>query len=415
MDVEHDTGGGPPAGKPPEPTRRPTFKEKVLGKETIEKRKQVQNLVDVGIMKKDFIDGNSYFPMFDFKENSVYDEICKPWVNCLVVKLLGKHIGYKALCERLRMLWKPAGGVEVRDLHHGYFLVQFDVLEDTERAMTGAPWMIYDHYLAVKPWTPDFVAANSEISTTAVWIRIPGLGFQFYDESILVTLASAVGTPIRVDMNTVDMQRGKYARVCVEIDLNKPVLGRVGLRGVWYNIEYEGLHLLCSNCGCYGHLARQCTGTPVPQPQTRTQTATTVSPTATATVAATTQDTRQGTTLEPDQQMTEGVDPGVKVARINCPESAHGDWMSVTKKVWKNQNSKPRNPLGNIPKSVRAPSRNQGGKKGFSQQGGAGVSHDVHSGAMQVGAATETAISLNTKVAPSGRKRTRKETTSQGQ
>ncbi|XP_057451901.1 uncharacterized protein LOC130743687 [Lotus japonicus] len=270
MEVESDTGvqtgsDGQPPGTPPEVAWRPTFKEKVLGKATVEKEKQVRNLVEAGVMKKDLIEGNSFFPMFDFKDECSYEVICKPWQDCLVVKLLGKHIGYKVLGDRLRSLWKPAGGIEVRDILHGYFLVQFDLKEDREHAMVGAPWMIYHHYLAVKPWTPDVVAANSEISTTAVWIRIPGLGFQFYDEIILLTLASAVGTPIRVDMNTVDMQRRKYARICVEIDLNKPVLGRVGLRGVWYNIEYEGLHLLCSHCGCYGHLARNCTRTPVPK------------------------------------------------------------------------------------------------------------------------------------------------------
>ncbi|XP_057452578.1 uncharacterized protein LOC130744406 [Lotus japonicus] len=154
---------------------------------------------------------------------------------------------------------------EVRDILHGYFMVHFNLLEYMEKAMVDAPWMIYDHYLAVKPWTPDFVAANSEISMLVVWIRIPGLGFQFYDESILMTLASIVGTPIRGDMNTTDMQRGRYARVCVEIDLNKPVLGNVELQGTWYNVEYEGLHILSSKCECHDHLARNCTGTLVTQ------------------------------------------------------------------------------------------------------------------------------------------------------
>ncbi|XP_057426306.1 uncharacterized protein LOC130719711 [Lotus japonicus] len=246
VDIESGVSGGQPNGRPPEAPRRPTFKEKVLGKVAVEKSKIVQNLVEAGVMKKVLVDGNDFFPMFDFQDKQSYAEICKPWIGCLVVKLLGRHIDYRVLCDRLKMLWKPTGGIEVRDIHHGYFLVQFDVQEDRERAMAGAPWMIYDHYLAVKPWTPDFVAANSTISTTAVWIRIPGLCFQFYNESILLTLASAVGTQIRVDMNTVDMNRGKYARVCVEIELNKPVLGRVGLCGVWYNVEYEGLHLLCS-------------------------------------------------------------------------------------------------------------------------------------------------------------------------
>src|ERR1044072_3180215 len=209
-------------------------------------------------MSMTLIEGNNFFPMFDFEDNA-YDKICQPWHDCRVVKLLGKNIGYNALCEKLRLLWKLAGGYEVRYVHHGYYLIKFDMEEDKKKVISGAPWMIYDHYLSVKPWTSDFVAANSKISTTMVWIRIPGLGFQFYDESILLTLASAVGVPIRVDMNTPDMQRGEYARICVEIDLTKPVLGMIGLRGTWYNVEYEGLHLLCANCGCYGHVTRNCT------------------------------------------------------------------------------------------------------------------------------------------------------------
>ena len=44
----------------------------------------------------------------------------------------------------------------------------------------------------------------------------------------------------------------------MELDLTKPVLGKVGLRGHFYKVVYEGLHLLCSHCGFYGHLGRNC-------------------------------------------------------------------------------------------------------------------------------------------------------------
>nr|KYP44952.1 hypothetical protein KK1_033533 [Cajanus cajan] len=54
------------------------------------------------------------------------------------------------------------------------------------------------------------------------------------------------------------MTRGRFARVCVEINLNEPVVGRFFLNGVWYTVEYEGLHLLCASCGCYGHVLRNC-------------------------------------------------------------------------------------------------------------------------------------------------------------
>jgi hypothetical protein len=46
-----------------------------------------------------------------------------------------------------------------------------------------------------------------------------------------MALAAAVGKPIKVDSNTLDVKRGRFARVCVVINLNKPVIGKVWLRG----------------------------------------------------------------------------------------------------------------------------------------------------------------------------------------
>jgi hypothetical protein len=118
--------------------------------------------------------------------------------------------------------------------------------------------MIMDHYVAIRPWTTDFISSQVKINKTLVWIRFPSLGMEYYDESLLLALATAVGTPVKVDMHTLDASRGKFARVCIEIDLDKPVVGKVWFRDFWYHVEYEGLHLLCKSCGIYGHVARNC-------------------------------------------------------------------------------------------------------------------------------------------------------------
>lgn len=56
------------------------------------------------------------------------------------------------------------------------------------------------------------------------------------------------------------LQEGsKFARVCVEINLDQPVVGHVWFRDHWFHVEYEGLHLLCKKCGIFGHTARSCT------------------------------------------------------------------------------------------------------------------------------------------------------------
>lgn len=44
----------------------------------------------------------------------------------------------------------------------------------------------------------------------------------------------------------------------MEIDLTQLVVGKYCLDDHWYRVEYEGLHLICSTCGCYGHLTRNC-------------------------------------------------------------------------------------------------------------------------------------------------------------
>ncbi|KAL3534260.1 hypothetical protein ACH5RR_002721 [Cinchona calisaya] len=57
---------------------------------------------------------------------------------------------------------------------------------------------------------------------------------------------------------TTNACRGKYARVCVEIDLNKPLVPFIWVGDVLQSMEYEGLHQICFECGEYGHRQDVC-------------------------------------------------------------------------------------------------------------------------------------------------------------
>ncbi|GAU26384.1 hypothetical protein TSUD_221110 [Trifolium subterraneum] len=191
-------------------------------------------------------------------EKSVMAELSVPWKDALVVKLLGKKLGYNTMKAKLENVWKLTGSFELMDVGYSYYMVKFDGEEDKSRVINGGPWMIFDHYLAVSLWSPKFNAATATIDKTMVWIRIPSLNLVYYDESVLCALASMVGNPVKVDLHTLRVARGKFARMCVEVDLTKPVIGRVGINGDWYHVQYEGLHIICSQCGCYGHLLKDC-------------------------------------------------------------------------------------------------------------------------------------------------------------
>jgi hypothetical protein len=155
--------------------------------------------------------------------------------------------------------------INIIDLGNDYYLVAFTHEEDKNAAMSDGPWFIYDHYLTVREWSPNFHPASDTIKSVAVWIRVSGLPIEYYDTKVLNFIGNRVGKTVKVDKNTLQQERGKYARLCVEVNLTKPLLAMFSIKGRKYHIEYEGLHMLCITCGKFGHYREGCSNKMKPQ------------------------------------------------------------------------------------------------------------------------------------------------------
>ncbi|KAI9116355.1 hypothetical protein K1719_012522 [Acacia pycnantha] len=94
----------------------------------------------------------------------------RAWRKSVIVKLLDRNIGYKALLSGLQALWAKKGVVSLIDIGHGYYVVKLSNRDDYINALDGGPWMIYDHYLSVRPWEPNFSTATAKIDKVAVWV-----------------------------------------------------------------------------------------------------------------------------------------------------------------------------------------------------------------------------------------------------
>ncbi|CAL0309743.1 unnamed protein product [Lupinus luteus] len=189
-------------------------------------------------------------------DKEVFEELCSPRRDALVITLVGKPLNYNVFKDRLQRIWKLQGGFDMVDVDHGFYYVKFDLEVDIETVIGGGPWMLFNHYVEVACWTPEFVAPMAKVDRTMVWIPFPSLNMVYYDESFILSLTSCVGRPVKVDTNTLRATGGRYASVGVEIDLTKPVVGRHNLGGHFYKVMYEGLHVICKTCGCYGHVTR---------------------------------------------------------------------------------------------------------------------------------------------------------------
>ena len=67
----------------------------------------------------------------------------------------------------------------------------------------------------------------------------------------LMRIGERIGRLVKVDQAIDQVLRGKYARICVEVDITKPLLERFKLRRRIRRIEYEGIHLVCFQCEVY--------------------------------------------------------------------------------------------------------------------------------------------------------------------
>ncbi|CAL1352221.1 unnamed protein product [Linum trigynum] len=186
------------------------------------------------------------------------DRLCSPWKKTLVVRLLGRSISYAYLCSQLRWKWRPTGRLDILDLNDRTFLVTFQNDQDFLHALTGGPWTILDHYLVVHQWSPSFRTTDKPHKSVVAWIQLPELPVHFYHREVLFALGNLIGRTVKLDYHTENMERGKFARIAVELDMTKPLATRIWLDGFWQTVLYENLPEICFECGRIGHTEESC-------------------------------------------------------------------------------------------------------------------------------------------------------------
>ncbi|KAI9077202.1 hypothetical protein K1719_040773 [Acacia pycnantha] len=165
-------------------------------------------------------------PTFKFSHEE-YELWCAPWKKSLIIKLLGKTIPFWAMKACLTRICKTSKPFTFRDIDNGFFVVSFEDEGDMNHIFQEGSWMVAD--------------------------RIPLLPLEFCNAASLKKIGSLIGRTLKIDRITYASKQGRYARMCVEIDLNKRLTTAINIFGRKCYVEYEGLHLICFNCGKYGH------------------------------------------------------------------------------------------------------------------------------------------------------------------
>ncbi|CAN1789719.1 hypothetical protein LINPERHAP1_LOCUS18572 [Linum perenne] len=159
---------------------------------------------------------NPRCPKISFSEDELRS-FFKPWSKALVVRVLERKFSFGAVKRRLETLWAKSGHIQVSDIASSSFLVRFSTAEDYHRAAFEGPWKV-----------------------------------------AVTRIGNFIGKTVRLDLATSEGARARYARVCVEVDISKPLLGKFMIDERTYYVIYESLENICAECGMYGHKADCC-------------------------------------------------------------------------------------------------------------------------------------------------------------
>lgn len=144
----------------------------------------------------------------------------------------------------------------------GFFLFRFSSAQDKELITTNGPWSFRGQVLKLFSWYPELFPLTAEIKSAPVWIRLLGLPIIYWSRSALNAIAGKFGELIQIDELTLQKNRGRYARICVDMDISKPLL-----QGIWISrddnkffqpVQYESVPSVCFSCGRVLHRTENC-------------------------------------------------------------------------------------------------------------------------------------------------------------
>ena len=180
------------------------------------------------------------------------------WAHAIIIKPSGRSVGFHFLHSRIMALWKPVERLECIDLEMGFYLIRFGLVEDLDKVMKEGLWFIGDQFLSIRPWTPNFIPVNATCKSMAVWAHLPQLPIEYYEPSVLKEIGKAVGLVLRIDAQTATESRGRYAKICVQVNLNNPLIRTILIGRLVQAVVYEGISTLCFSCGRVGHNSEAC-------------------------------------------------------------------------------------------------------------------------------------------------------------
>ncbi|XP_026411040.1 uncharacterized protein LOC113306302 [Papaver somniferum] len=193
--------------------------------------------------------------------DDLFEESLNPWRFSLIGRLNLRQIKFIDATIILCQQWKLVGNCKLIPLGRGFFTIKMDNEVDRQY-IKESKWEVLNQVLQIKKWISNFRPESQKTSKAMVWVRLSGLGLEFWSEKILFKICKEIGTPIKLDEATTKCEVGYYANVLVEIDFANTVPNKIWIGtkygGFFQSISIPACSKFCSTCKIVGPLITEC-------------------------------------------------------------------------------------------------------------------------------------------------------------
>lgn len=178
---------------------------------------------------------------------------------CLIGRFLTDHpIRLQIMKDCMAGVWRPLGGITVREVETGLFSFQFYHQVDIQRVLKGGPWSFDKHLLILSTMQVGVLPNQLPLYAVPFWIQVHGFPPGFMSEAVGKSLSGCMGELLEYDVKNSQGSWCSFMRLRVLLDVRRPLLltkkiQREGGVTVVVSFKYVILGSFCYLCGLLGH------------------------------------------------------------------------------------------------------------------------------------------------------------------
>ncbi|XP_010671910.2 uncharacterized protein LOC104888586 [Beta vulgaris subsp. vulgaris] len=192
-----------------------------------------------------------------------YAKLSQPWESAIIFKVLGRSFSQDFLTKEISKLWNWKGHLNLLSLGKGFYSIKCFSNVEESKILSGGPWFILGSLVWVQPWTPGFKPSTAKTKHYPVWVQLPELPMELFHKQTLEKIGNTLGETLKIDSNSLDGVRRRYAAICVLMKEDKTVPQWAWLGGLRQEIACVEGPWVCEICRKVGHNRRHCALAPL--------------------------------------------------------------------------------------------------------------------------------------------------------